>query len=190
MAATLMSRLRALCGGSVLSAAVASSAMAGSSAYDFSFTSIGGDPLPLAQYEGKALLVVNTASLCGFTSQYAGLQQLWETYRERGLVVLGVPSNDFGGQEPQTEARIKEFCEVNFGIDFPLTAKVHVSGEDAHPFYRWASAELGDGARPRWNFHKYLVGPDGRLVDWFSTITGPSSDRIRKAIEANLPKAS
>lgn len=186
LGSTLRARLRALCGGGALSLALASGAAAGSSAFDFTFTSIAGLPLPLAAWRGQAILVVNTASQCGFTSQYAGLQQLWQTYRERGLVVLGVPSNDFG-QEPDGEARIKELCEVNFGVDFPLTAKEHVSGDQAHPFYRWAREVQGEGARPRWNFHKYLVAPDGQLVDWFSTITAPTSERIRKAIEAHLP---
>lgn len=187
MGTSLCQRVRTMLGGGALSVALASSALAGTTAHDFTFTAISGEPLPLEQYRGKAILVVNTASLCGFTSQYAGLQQLWETYGPRGLVVLGVPTNDFGGQEPHTEAKIKEFCEVNFGIDFPLTAKVHVLGDDAHPFYRWARQTLGEAARPRWNFHKYLVAPDGRLVDWFSTVTGPTSERVRKAIEAHLP---
>jgi len=98
-----------------------------------------------------------------------------------------VPSNDFGGQEPGTETQIKKFCEVNYDIDFPLTEKTQVKGPDAHPFYLWAAAELGAKAKPRWNFHKYLVAPDGRLVDWFSTVTAPTSDRLVKAIERVLP---
>jgi glutathione peroxidase len=159
-----------------------------SGAFAFSFTSIEGEPLPLTMFEGKALLVVNTASLCGFTHQYAALQELWERYRNRGLVVLGVPSNDFGGQEPGTESEIKQFCEVNFSIDFPLTSKEHVKGDAAHPFYKWATGTLGDGAGPRWNFHKYLVSPDGRLVEWFSTSTPPTSDEVLEAVEAHLPQ--
>ncbi len=158
------------------------------SAHAFAFTSIDGEPLPLSGFEGKAVLIVNTASFCGFTRQYADLQALWERYRERGLVVLGVPSNDFGAQEPGSEAEIKEFCEVNFNIDFPLTAKEAVVGPGAHPFYRWAAEKLGYAAAPKWNFHKYLIAPDGRLEDWFSTVTAPTAPRVIKAIEAHLPK--
>ncbi len=157
-------------------------------AHDFQFTSIEGDPLPFSSYRGKAVLVVNTASFCGFTPQYTALQGLWERYRDRGLVVLGVPSNDFGGQEPGSAAEIKEFCEVNFGVDFPLTEKAVVRGDGAHPFYRWALMELGEGAAPRWNFHKYVIGPDGELVSWFPTRVRPESPRLIAAIEAVLPK--
>jgi glutathione peroxidase len=155
-------------------------------AHDFAFTSIEGEPLPLASFRGKTVLVVNTASFCGFTRQYAGLQEVWERYRDRGLVVLGVPSNDFGGQEPGSEAEIKKFCEVNFDVDFPLTEKEQVVGPTAHPFYRWAAAQLGTAAAPRWNFHKYLVGPDGRLVAWFPTATEPTAPEVVEAIEASL----
>ncbi len=157
-------------------------------AHGFAFTSITGAPLPLDSFEGRAILVVNTASRCGYTPQYADLQAVWERYRERGLVVLGVPSNDFGGQEPGSEAEIKQFCEVNFDVDFPMTAKVKVRGEDAHPFYRWAAADLGADAAPRWNFHKYLVAPDGRLVAWFPTPTSPTSAEVTRAIESHLPE--
>ena len=160
----------------------------GTTAHEFEFVSIEGEPLPMTAFEGKAVLVVNTASRCGFTPQYDDLQALWERFRDRGLVVLGVPSNDFGGQEPGTEAEIKTFCEVNFNVDFPLTSKVRVKGDDAHPFYRWAAAELGSAAQPRWNFHKYLIAPDGRLVGWFSTPTSPTSETVLRAIEAHLPK--
>ena len=156
-------------------------------AHDFTFLSIEGEPLPLSDFRGKAILLVNTASRCGFTPQYSDLQAVWERYREEGLVVLGVPSNDFGGQEPGSEAEIKTFCTVNFDVDFPMTEKVRVTGEQAHPFYRWAADQLGFAAKPRWNFHKYLIGPDGHLVDWFSTPTAPSSDKVTKAIEALLP---
>lgn len=160
------------------------------SAHDFSFTAIEGGDLPLSQYKGKVVLLVNTASLCGFTPQYDDLQAVWERYRERGLVVLGVPSNDFGGQEPGSAAEIKEFCEVNFSIDFPLTTKEHVVGDAAHPFYRWAAEQLGFAAKPRWNFHKYLIGPDGTLADWFSTVTKPTAPKVTEAIEAQLAKAA
>ena len=155
-------------------------------AHRFAFTSIEGEPLPLESFRGKTVLLVNTASRCGFTHQYADLQAVWQRYRDRGLVVLGVPSNDFGGQEPGSEAEIKAFCEVNFSVDFPLTEKAQVKGAAAHPFYRWARETLGSEAAPRWNFHKYLIGPDGALVAWFPTNKSPSSDDVTRAIEASL----
>jgi glutathione peroxidase len=186
----IMNVVRSLLGVAALSAATAVAAPGGAAAgdaYGFTFTSIEGKPMPLDAFKGKALLVVNTASRCGFTKQYEDLQVVWERYRDRGLVVIGVPSNDFGAQEPGGESDIKEFCEVNFGIDFPMTAKVSVTGANAHPFYAWAGQHLGFGAKPRWNFHKYLVDSNGRLVDWFSTMTPPSSPRVVQAIEAALP---
>jgi len=155
-------------------------------AHSFDFESIDGGALSLSEYRGKTVLLVNVASRCGFVEQYGDLQSLWEEYRDRGLVVLGVPSNDFGGQEPGTEAEIKEFCEVNFNVDFPMTSKVTVRGADAHPFYRWAADELGEKAKPRWNFHKYLIGPDGQLVGWFPTNTVPTSELVTAAIERQL----
>jgi len=155
--------------------------------YDFSFTSIDGSPLPAKTYQGKAVLVVNTASFCGFTKQYAALQAVWTKYRNRGLVVLGVPSNDFGSQEPGSEAEIKTFGEANFDVDFPMTSKYKVKGADAHPFYKWAAEQVGMLGTPKWNFHKYLIAPDGMLVDWFSTTTAPDSDKVERAIEAVLP---
>tara|TARA_B110000879_G_C11098121_1_gene481957 strand:- start:340 stop:894 length:555 start_codon:yes stop_codon:yes gene_type:complete len=157
------------------------------SAHDFSFKTIEGQHLPLSTFAGNAVLVVNTASFCGFTRQYTALQDLWQRYEDQGLVVLGVPSNDFGGQEPETETKIKTFCEVNFDVDFPLTEKVRVKGAHAHPFYKWAAAELGAMAKPQWNFHKYLINSDGRLIEWFSTPTSPLSSRVIKAVEAALP---
>ena len=165
-------------------------AAAAEGAHAFAFTSIEGGALPLESFAGKAVLVVNTASRCGFTRQYGDLQAVWERFRDRGLIVLGVPSNDFGGQEPGSEAEIKAFCEVNFSVDFPMTEKVRVTGAEAHPFYRWARTTLGAPAAPRWNFHKYLVAPDGRLVGWFPTQTRPDAEAVIQAIEANLPAAS
>ena len=155
--------------------------------YGISIKKIDGNRVDFSEYEGKALLIVNVASRCGFTSQYAELQALWRRYRDRGVVVLGVPSNDFGGQEPGTNTEIKSFCEVNFDVDFPLTEKVHVKGESAHPFYAWAEKELGVLANPRWNFHKYLIATDGQLVGWFSSVTPPSSTRLTQAVENILP---
>jgi glutathione peroxidase len=158
------------------------------SMHDFAFTSIDGEPLPMRAFAGRAVLVVNTASFCGFTYQYAALQSVWETYRERGLVVLGVPSNDFGGQEPGTAAEIKDFCEVNFAVDFPLTEKQVVKGPDAHPFFKEIVATLGAGAAPRWNFHKYLVTPDGRLAGAWPSRVEPAAREITAAIEEVLPR--
>ncbi len=158
-----------------------------SSAHDITFTSIDGEPLPLSGFAGKAILVVNTASLCGFTYQYEGLQTVYDRYRERGLVVLGVPSNDFGRQEPGSEAEIKNFCEVNFNIDFPLTDKQPVKGDDAHPFFRYVAEKLGEKSLPRWNFHKYLIDPEGQLVGAWSSKAEPGGSEITGAIEQALP---
>jgi glutathione peroxidase len=156
------------------------------SAYDYAFTSIDGAPLPLSSFEGKAVLVVNTASKCGLTPQYSGLQALWSAYRDRGLIVLGVPSNDFGAQEPAPEDEIKAFCETRYAVDFPMTSKALVKGEDAHPFYRWARAEIGEEAEPKWNFHKILLGRDGRLVRGFGSRTEPADPALREEIDQSL----
>lgn len=153
------------------------------SAYDFSFTSIDGKPMPLADWRGKALLVVNTASFCGFTKQYAGLQELWSKYEDKGLVVVGVPSNDFGGQEPKAEGEIKSFCQGAFGVTFPLTSKEPVVGTGAHPFYKWVTAQAG---APAWNFHKYLIGRDGRLLRAFTSQVTPQSDELTGWVEKAL----
>jgi glutathione peroxidase len=157
------------------------------SAHQFSFTSIDGDPIAMADFAGKAVLVVNTASRCGFTPQYDALQRVWETYRDRGLVVLGVPSNDFGGQEPGTEAQIKAFCETNFSVDFPMTEKQEVVGSGAHPFYRWAAQVGGADKAPSWNFHKYLIGPDGQFVAAIPTRVSPTDPKAIETIEKALP---
>ena len=156
-------------------------------AHDFSFTSIDGESLPLANFKGKVVLIVNTASMCGFTSQYTGLQDLWDSYRDRGLVVLGVPSDDFGGQELDTAAEVKSFCTINYNINFPMTDIVHVKGPAAHPYFKWVAEAHGGLAVPRWNFHKHLVDADGRLVNWFVSTTRPSSSKLRRAIEKILP---
>ncbi|ANK79728.1 MAG: glutathione peroxidase [Rhizobiales bacterium NRL2] len=156
-------------------------------AHDFTFRAIDGADLPLAQYRGQPVLVVNTASFCGYTPQYDGLQALYDAYRDQGLVVLGVPSNDFGNQEPGSAAEIKEFCEVNFAIDFPLTEKQTVRGPDAHPLYRWIGAELGRQGLPRWNFHKYLINGAGRIAGHWPSRVEPMSAEIRQAVEAMLP---
>jgi glutathione peroxidase len=159
--------------------------MAGS-AYDFSFKSIDGADLPLASFKDKAVLVVNTASRCGLTPQYEGLEALYSQYRDKGLVVLGVPCNQFMGQEPGSEAEIKSFCETRFSVDFPMTSKVEVKGDGAHPFYKWAEAGLGEPAVPVWNFHKILVGRDGQLVRAFGPRTEPQDPEVTAAIDAAL----
>lgn len=155
-------------------------------AHDFAFPGIDGGIVRLADYAGRPVMVVNTASKCGYTPQYDGLQALYDAYREQGFMVVGVPSDDFGGQELATEAEVKEFCEVNFAIDFPMTAITPVKGKGAHPFYVWAREALGPEKAPRWNFHKYLVGPDGRLLAAFDTRTEPGAPEVRKAVEAAL----
>ena len=156
------------------------------SLHDFALTGIDGKPMPLSQFAGRVVLLVNTASECGYTPQYQGLEKLWLDCKDKGLVVVGVPCNDFGAQEPGEAAEIATFCEVNYGVTFPLTAKTVVSGEAAHPLYRWAGAQAGMLGRPSWNFHKYLFGRDGKFVDWFSTPTKPSSGKIIAAVEKAL----
>lgn len=158
-------------------------------AWDFAFEALAGGPLPLAKFKGKAVLVVNTASQCGFTPQYADLEEVAKKYEGKGLVVLGVPCNDFGSQEPGTADEITRFCAARFGITFPMAGKTKVTGGGAHPFYAWARDKVGFIGSPKWNFHKYLVAPDGSLADWFSTPTKPTSDKIKRAIEKVLPKA-
>lgn len=158
------------------------------SAHGFEFKGIDGDTLALSQFKGHPVMVVNTASECGFTPQYAELESLWRRYRDRGLVVLGVPSNDFGAQEPGAEAEIKGFCEKNYGVDFPLTAKQAVIGGSAHPFYRWIVEEIGESAAPKWNFHKYLIGPEGELAGLWPSKVKPLDPEITDAIEKLLPR--
>jgi glutathione peroxidase len=150
-------------------------------AYAFSFPALSGGELRLAEFTGRPMLVVNTASLCGYTPQYAGLQLLWSEFRERGLVVIGVPSNDFGGQEPGGAKEIADTAQHHYGITFPIAGKVVVKGPDAHPFYKWA-AEARPKEVPRWNFHKYLVGRAGYISDVFAESIEPSDTRVKTAI--------
>jgi len=147
-----------------------------------------GGSLDPAALHGKVVLVVNTASFCGFTPQYQGLQALWQRYREQGLVVLGVPANDFGFQEPGTSGEIKRFCETEFGITFPMLTKQSVVGPQAHALYRWAAAETGPNGAPKWNFHKLLVGRDGRLEGWFSSTVKPDAETLEQAIKSALAR--
>ena len=156
------------------------------SAHEFSFKTIEGQPLPLTTFKDKVVLVVNTASKCGLTPQYDGLEKLYSDYKDQGLVVLGVPCNQFMGQEPGTEAEIKDFCETRFNVDFPLTSKTDVKGDTAHPFYKWAEQALGEPAVPVWNFHKILIGKDGEPIQAFGPRTDPQDPEIKGAIEKAL----
>ena len=158
------------------------------SAHDFSATSIDGIDRQLVDYKGKVILVVNTASQCGFTPQYKGLEELYRTYVDRGLVVLGFPCDQFGHQEPGNEEEIATFCERNFGVTFPLFAKVDVNGRDAHPLYQWLRSEKSGmvGNKIRWNFTKFLIDPDGNVVNRYGSTTTP--EQIADDIEALLPE--
>jgi glutathione peroxidase len=163
-------------------------AMSRITAYAFSFAALEGPDIKLADYAGKPILVVNTASLCGYTPQYAGLQQLWTRFRERGLLIIGVPSNDFGGQEPGDAGAISKTAHGEYGVGFPLAAKAQVKGATPHPFYKWAASER-PLETPRWNFHKYLVGRDGRLAAVFATDIEPTDARVINAIAKELPRS-
>jgi glutathione peroxidase len=152
-------------------------------AYDFQFKDLDGSILNLSEYKNKVIVVVNVASHCGFTSQYEDMQKIWEKYQEMGLVMVGVPSNDFGQQEPGNNDEIKNFCEAKFGISFPMTEKVSVKGSSAHPFYIWAKNNHGISAIPKWNFHKIIIGKDGKIAKTFSSMTNPSSRKFIEIIE-------
>ena len=159
----------------------------GTSLGHFTFDRLsGGDPISLADHAGQVVMVVNTASNCGFTSQYEGLEQLYQNYRDRGFVIVGVPSNDFGGQEPGSDGEIAQFCKLNFGVSFPLTTKYTVRGKEAHPFYKFARKILGFGTGPKWNFHKYLIGRNQQLIDYFHSTTAPDAKRVIQAVENAL----
>ena len=151
-------------------------------AYDFEFNDLDSSSLNLSDYKGKVIVVVNVASQCGFTSQYEDMQEVWEKYQAKGIVMLGVPSNDFGNQEPGDNKEIKNFCEAKFGITFPMTGKVSVKGSNAHPFYVWARKNHGKSAIPKWNFHKIIVDKNGKVYDTFSSMTNPSSKKFIKII--------
>jgi glutathione peroxidase len=174
---TILIRLIVFCGAALVHPFMAQAAAqtGEGSAYDFRFEALDGSPMPLSAYQGKVLLVVNTASRCGFTSQYKGLEALHQAYGGRGLTVIGVPSNDFGEQEPGSAAEIAQFCQLNYGVSFPMTAKQTVTGDEAHPFYRWIHKQLGFGSAPKWNFHKYLLDTHGRPVAFYLSTTPPDS---------------
>ena len=154
-------------------------------AYEFTFDGIDGNKIKLLQYKNKVIVVVNVASQCGFTKQYEDMQDVWIKYQDKGILMLGVPSNDFN-QETGTNEEIKKFCESKFGITFPMTDKVTVKGDNAHPFYKWAKNNHGNKAIPKWNFHKIIIGRDGKVIDTFSSITKPTSKKFIKVIEKAL----
>ena len=151
--------------------------------YDFDLESITGEKINLDKYKGKIVLLVNVASNCGFTKQYTDLQNLWEKYRDKNLIVLGVPSNQFGGQEPGSNEEIKNFCETNFNINFPMTLKYDVKGDNAHDIYKWAKDTFGQSAIPKWNFHKILIDKNGNINDTFASFTNPTSKKVIRKIE-------
>ena len=150
--------------------------------YDFNIEGINGELINFKEYKNKAVLVVNTASYCGFTNQYQELQELWDNYKSKGLVVLGVPSNSFN-QEKKNNDEVKEFCEVNFNINFPLTTITEVKGDNAHDLFKWAKKNHGKSAIPKWNFHKILINKEGKVEDTFTSFTKPMSKKIVSKIE-------
>jgi glutathione peroxidase len=172
----------------VMPAAAFAQAMSRITAYAFTFAGLEGGDIRLADHAGKPILVVNTASLCGYTPQYSGLQQLWMRYHARGLMIVAVPSNDFGGQEPGTPAEIKKTAHGDYGVGFPLAAKAQVKGSSPHPFYKWAASER-PLETPRWNFHKYLIGRDGHVAAVFPTDIEPMDARVIDAIAKELALA-
>ena len=154
--------------------------------FDLNVNSISGDVLNLSKLKGKTILLVNVASNCGFTKQYDDLQNLHESYKNKGLVVIGMPSNQFGGQEPGSETEIKKFCETNFNITFQMTSKYDVKGDNAHPIYIWAKETFGKSTVPKWNFHKILINKEGKVEDTFASFTNPMSKKITNKIEEIL----
>tara|TARA_B110000971_G_scaffold215457_1_gene248920 strand:- start:500 stop:1012 length:513 start_codon:yes stop_codon:yes gene_type:complete len=154
--------------------------------FELNIQNINGKELDLSQFNGKTILLVNVASKCGFTKQYSGLQTLYEKYKNQDLVVIGIPSNQFGGQEPGSNKEIKDFCETNFNITFPMTDKVDVKGKNAHEIYVWAKKNFGNSTVPKWNFHKILINKEGKVQDTFSSFVDPLSKKIIKVIELIL----
>ena len=154
-------------------------------AYEYTFDGIDGNKINLDKYKNKIIVVVNVASRCGYTPQYEGLQNLYTNYKDKNLVVVGVPTNNFK-QEPGSNKEIKDFCETNFGINFPITEKTNVIGKNAHPFYKWAKENHGIGAIPKWNFHKIIIGKNGKVIDTFASFTKPTSNKFLKTIEKEI----
>ena len=153
--------------------------------FDFNIKSIEGNEINLENYKNNVILLVNTASYCGFTNQYDGLQKIYQKYKDKGLIVMGVPSNSFN-QEKNEESEIKQFCEVNFDITFPMTSIYDVRGENAHPIYKWAKDNHGKSAVPKWNFHKIIINKEGKIEETFSSLTKPSSNKILSVLDKLL----
>ena len=151
---------------------------ANSDFYDLSFESINGNIISLKEFKNKPIIVVNSASFCGFTYQYEQLENLYQKYKKKGLIIIAIPSNDFGGQEYKDNKKVKEFCEVNFNISFPITTITKVKGKSRHSFFKWVEKEAGYLSLPKWNFYKYLISKDGKLSSWFSSVTKPSSEKF------------
>ena len=154
-------------------------------AYEYTFDGIDGNKINLDNYKNKIIVIVNVASRCGYTPQYEGLQNLYTNYKDKNLVVIGVPTNNFK-QEPGSNKEIKDFCETNFGINFPIAEKTNVIGKNAHPFYKWAKENYGIGAIPKWNFHKIIIGKNGKVIDTFASFTKPTSNKFLKTIEKEI----
>ncbi len=181
----LTAALAAVAGPVAAPTAFAQAPMSRITAYAFSFKALDGGDIRLAEYTGRPMLIVNTASLCGYTPQYAGLQELWTEFHGRGLTIIGVPSNDFGAQEPGGATEIANTAQRQYGVTFPIAAKAAVKGPNAHPFYKWAAEERPKDV-PRWNFHKYLVGRDGYIAEIFPETVEPSDTRVKTAIARAL----
>ena len=154
--------------------------------FDFKINSINGDELNFSDFKGQTLLLVNVASNCGFTKQYDDLQKLYEDFKDKGFTVIGIPSNQFGNQEPGANSEIKDFCETNFNITFPLTDKTDVKGDNAHEIYKWAKKNYGTSTVPKWNFHKILINKEGKIEDTFNSFVTPMSEKIINKIESVL----
>ena len=154
--------------------------------FDFNIQNINDEKVELSQFKNKAILLVNVASNCGFTKQYSELQTLYEDYKEKGLVIIGVPSNQFGGQEPGNNSEIKDFCETNFNITFPIMSKFDVKGDNAHPIYVWAKKNYGKSSVPKWNFHKILINKEGKIQNTYSSFTNPMNKKILNDIRKIL----
>jgi glutathione peroxidase len=167
----------------ILGIVMSNNSNANSNAYKYKFKSIDGKEIKLVDFKGKPIFIVNTASLCGFTNQYNDIQELYNKYKQNDLIVLGIPSNDFGNQELSTNKEVKEFCSVSFGISFLLTEITKIKGDEGHDFFKWIKKEAGYLAFPKWNFYKYLIDKNGELVSWYASTTKPNSSKINQKIK-------
>lgn len=183
-----MHKIKLLILGLITSIGLTMTAQAGDNFHNFKIESLALEPMDFNQYKGKVVLLVNTASFCGYTPQYKGLQAVYDEYKDQGLVVLGVPANNFNKQEPGSNEDIKEFCEKTYQVKFPMTDKLEVVGTKRHALYTWLASKLGEKSAPRWNFHKYLIGKDGEPITYFSSRTTPQNIKVTKAIKAALSK--